>query len=253
MKRNRTTSVWHAVTRPSRGSACRVANKPRHARRALLVASLAIATVLVISLAAYATAAEPFRLTLADTAAGALPPGWTAAQTGEGKGSVWRVVDDATAPGGKALAQVSPDGPNPLFNLCVADRLRWADVDLSVSLRAIAGAKDQGGGPVWRYQDAKNYYVARINPLENNYRVYKVVAGKRTQLATVDVTTPADRWHTLRIVHRGDRIQCYLGGKLSLDVRDATIAKAGKIGLWTKADAQTRFAALAAAAPWPVP
>ena len=34
---------------------------------------------------------------------------------------------------------------------------------------------DQGGGPVWRYQDANNYYIARMNPLEDNYRVYKVV------------------------------------------------------------------------------
>jgi len=32
--------------------------------------------------------------------------------------------------------------------------------------------------------------------------------------------------------------------KVYLDVRDATISKPGKIGLWTKADAQTRFAAL---------
>lgn len=49
-----------------------------------------------------------------------------------------------------------------------------------VSLKTNAGKKDQGGGIVWRYQDANNYYIARVNPLEDNFRVYKFVAGKRS-------------------------------------------------------------------------
>jgi hypothetical protein len=39
----------------------------------------------------------------------------------------------------------------------------------------------------------------------------------------------------------GDRIACYLDGKKYLEARDATFARAGKVGLWTKADAQTHF------------
>ena len=66
----------------------------------------------------------------------------------------------------------------------------------------MAGKLDQGGGPVWRYQDANNYYVARMNPLEDNYRVYKVVAGKRTQLGSVDVKVPARR-----VAHAASRPQ----------------------------------------------
>ena len=57
------------------------------------------------------------------------------------------------------------------------------DVDLAVSFKAVAGKIDQGGGPVWRYKDAKNYYIARVNPLEDNYRLYKVVDGERIQFA----------------------------------------------------------------------
>ena len=52
------------------------------------------------------------------------------------------------------------------------------------------------------YKDADNYYIARMNPLEDNYRVYKVVAGKRTQLGTVDIKIPSGEWHTLRVVQR---------------------------------------------------
>jgi hypothetical protein len=183
-------------------------------------------------------------LNLENAPLGKLPQGWIAAKTGEGQGSVWRVVEDSTAPGGKVLAQTSPDGPKPSFNLCVADKSNLLDVDLQVSFKAVAGIIDQGGGPVWRYKDAKNYYIARMNPLENNYRLYKVVDGKRTQLGSTDVKAPAEKWHSLRIVQQGNRIQCYLNDKLEMDVKDDTFQEPGKIGFWTKADAQTYFTGL---------
>ena len=188
-----------------------------------------------------------FVLSLVNVPVGELPPGWFAAKTGEGPGSVWKVVEDATAPsGGKALAQTSAEGPKKLFNLCVAKKTSFRDLELTVAFKAVAGRIDQGGGLVWRYADANNYYVARMNPLENNYRVYKVVAGKRTQLATADMKIDAARWHTLRIVHVGKHIECYFDGRRYLDVKDDTFSKAGKIGLWSKADARTHFADLRA-------
>jgi hypothetical protein len=156
---------------------------------------------------------------------------------------VWKLVEDSSAPNGKkVLAQTSDKGPSGLFNLCVAEKSSFRDIDLTVAFKAVAGNLDQGGGPVWRYKDAKNYYIARMNPLEDNYRVYKVVDGKRIQLGNADVKAPAGQWHTLRIVQEADHIQCYLDGKLYLDVTDDTLKDAGKIGLWTKADAQTYFA-----------
>jgi hypothetical protein len=39
----------------------------------------------------------------------------------------------------------------------------------------------------------------------------------------------------------GDHIQCYYSGKKYLDVKDPTFQEAGRIGLWTKADAQSHF------------
>jgi hypothetical protein len=184
-------------------------------------------------------------LSLANVPLGQLPPDWVAAKTDEGPGSVWKVVGDATAPGGKALAQTSAEGPKKLFNLCVAAKSSFRDLDMAVKFRSVAGKIDQGGGPVWRYKDHNNYYLARMNPLENNYRVYKVVGGKRTQLASADLKGVTG-WHTLRVVHAGNHIVCQFDGKLFLDVRDDTFREAGKVGLWTKADAQTHFADLRA-------
>jgi hypothetical protein len=174
---------------------------------------------------------------------GKLPSGWKAAQTGKGEGSVWKVVADDSAPSkrGVVLAQTA-ESPRGLFNLCVADDGAYKDVEVHVAFKAVHGKIDQGGGIVWRYQDAKNYYVARMNPLESNYRVYKVTAGKRTQLATKeDLKIPAGEWHVLKIKQAGEQIECWLDGKKYLEVKDDTFTKAGKIGLWTKADAQTYF------------
>lgn len=190
-----------------------------------------------------AAAEKPLAFTFAVTDAGKLPKGWTAAKTGTGEGSVWKVVEDKTAPSGKghALAQTA-EGPRPLFNICVADDTSFKDLDASVKFKAVKGKIDQGGGIVWRYQDADNYYVARYNPLEENFRVYKVVGGKRNQLATEEgVKAPAGQWQTLTIRQVGDRIECLLDGKLLLKAEDGNIGKAGKVGLWTKADAQTHF------------
>src|SRR5262245_16456435 len=90
---------------------------------------------------------------------GTLPVAWLVAKTGEGPGSVWKVV--AAERDGKknlALAQASSEGASSLFNLCILKDEKQADVDLSVDLRAISGNNDRGGGLVWRYRDAGNYY-----------------------------------------------------------------------------------------------
>jgi hypothetical protein len=174
---------------------------------------------------------------------GKLPKGWKAAQTGKGDGSVWKVVADDTAPSkkGYVLAQTA-ESPNAFFNLCVAEDTKYQDVDISMAFKAIKGKLDQGGGVVWRYGDGDNYYIARMNPLEDNFRVYKVVAGKRIQLQTKeDLSVKAGEWHTMQVKMAGDHIECFLDGKKYLDVKDDTFKDAGKVGLWSKADAQSHF------------
>jgi len=185
-----------------------------------------------------------------DAAVGELPQGWTATKTGEGPGSVWKVLEDATAPSGnKVLAQVSPDGPDALFNLCLASATKFQDLDLKLSLKPREGKLDQGGGPVWRCQDKDNYYVARLNPLEGDFRLFHVVKGKRMILGKpVKVSEPAGQWHTIRIVHVGKHIECYLNDKKLIEQDDDTLHEPGMIGLWTKADAVTSFDSVSAAA-----
>src|SRR5262249_41880044 len=148
----------------------------------------------------------------------------------------WKVV---TAEGEKVLAQQAKNA-NSIFNLVLVTDSRAKDVDLSVRLKAVAGETDQGGGVVWRAKDKGNYYLARYNPLEDNFRVYKVENGKRSMFQNADIkATPG--WHTLRATMKGNAIECYYDGKKYLEHKDTTFADAGMIGLWSKADAQSYF------------
>jgi hypothetical protein len=125
------------------------------------------------------------------------------------------------------------------FNVVVAPGGPYADVDVSVRVKPISGSEDASGGVVFRFADGR-YYVIRANALENNFRLYSYDHGRR-QLASATVEPPTlGRWHTLRVVAVGDRIQGHLDGRLLLDHRDARL-RSGQVGLWTKADSITAF------------
>ncbi len=172
---------------------------------------------------------------------GKMPNDFSNQITGEGGLGRWEVVKDKTAPSRPyVLAQTSQDYFGYHFNMAIYEKEIYDDFELIVKFKGIKGSEDQGGGPVWRYQDSNNYYIARANPLENNFRVYKVVDGKRIQMDSVRLKVTNNEWHTIRIIIQRGCIKCYYDGNLCLNVIDNIFQK-GKIGLWTKADAVTYF------------
>lgn len=173
-----------------------------------------------------------------NSTANKLPNTWEEALTGDGKPCHWEVKEDA---GNKVLAQLSNETNHYRFNLAVNKTLIYKDVDISVKFKGIEGGEDQGGGPMWRYIDENNYYIARANPLENNFRVYKVVNGDRHKLESSKMEINTNQWYQIRVVMKGNKIQCYFENKLVMEVTDNTFIDAGKIGLWTKSDAVTYF------------
>jgi hypothetical protein len=105
----------------------------------------------------------------------------------------------------------------------------------------MAGKEDQGGGPIWRAKDADNYYIARWNPLEKNFRVYFVKDGRRKRLASADIDVDPGKWHEIEIEHVGNKIVAEFDDKKLIEIKDSTFTEAGMVGLWTKADAATAF------------
>jgi hypothetical protein len=169
---------------------------------------------------------------------GIMPPNWSVALTGNGSMCSWQVLN---IDGNKVMAQTSTQDDGYRFNIAVNNKLNYRNVSISVKFKGVSGNEDQGGGPVWRYIDSQNYYVVRANPLENNYRLYKVVNGRRTELKSADIDIKTGKWYNLKITMKGNTIKCYFNGKLQLQTNDDTFTDAGKIGLWTKSDAVTYF------------
>lgn len=133
---------------------------------------------------------------------------------------------------------------NRRYPVALWKRQRFSNVDVTVRFKPISGEIDASGGIVFRARDGRNYYVVRANSLENNFRLYTVIDGRRSKIAGTSVDAPAlGQWHTLRVVAAGPHIQAYLDGALLIDHRDDTYS-AGWVGLWTKADAVTEFADL---------
>jgi hypothetical protein len=200
-----------------------------------MIRTLSLVAVLVAGMASAEEAVRALSFNKGDL--GKTPRGWKAA-VGE-----WKVEEDKLAPSKSGLVLVQKaSSPRSAFNLCVADSPAPADVEVSVAFKPLEGKVDQGGGIVWRYQDAKNYYLARMNPLEDNFRLYKVVDGVRKQLATKEeVTAKVGAWHTIKIRIEGDQIECSFDGKKYLEAKDHTFKKKGQVGLWSKADARTAF------------
>jgi hypothetical protein len=161
--------------------------------------------------------------------------GWTLV-TGQ-----WTVEDMAGAPSGRrVLVQHAVKNE---FNVIVAPSGPYSDVDVSMRFKPISGREDASGGIVFRFADGK-YYLVRANALEGNFRFYYYDRG-RSMLESARVRPPAlGQWHTVRVVVAGDHVQGWLDGALLLDARDARF-KAGRVGLWTKADSVTAFDDLA--------
>ncbi len=174
---------------------------------------------------------------------GKVPSGIRIAETaGAGTPAVWEVVKDGQTPSEpNAFGTTESKNHGHTFNLALIEGTGLGDVDMTVKVKAIGGKEDQGGGPVWRASNGDNYYIARWNPLEDNFRVYIVKKGRRRQLATVKVKLPPEEWHTIRILMRGSHIDAWLDGGHHLEVDDDTFAEAGMFGLWTKADAAALF------------
>lgn len=189
--------------------------------------------------------AEEQRFSFDSEPAGGLPPGWTVAATNpDGPLADWQIKADSKAPSAPQLLAITRirDDSSDVFNLCWTNTVKFRDGSLEVSIRADSGKEDQGGGLIWRARNADNYYIARYNLLEDNFRLYYVQNGHRKQLASskgIGVKTGV--WFKLKIAQQGNKIEAYLNGRKYLEAKDGTFTEAGGIGFWSKADAASSF------------
>jgi hypothetical protein len=188
------------------------------------------------------TAGTSFTYNFDNENPGLMPAHFNAVRTGPGAQGQWLVIPDPSAPSRpNVVAQNSADPTDSRLVLLIANEGSFKDLDVSVKFKTVSGEVDRAAGLVFRLKDANDYYLVRVNALENNCRLYRVVAGKKRPFAGANFEVSTGEWHELRVECVGNRIICYYDGKKKIEATDDTFEDAGKAGLWTKADSVTYF------------
>ena len=112
---------------------------------------------------------------------------------------------------------------------------------ISVDFKAVSGRIDQGAGIAFNIKKNGDYLVIRANPLEQNMVLFKMEKGKRSSVQwRKDVPHKSQKWHTLKIVIDGNKVEGFLNGKMYITY-EAPENFEGKIGLWSKSDSYVLF------------
>jgi hypothetical protein len=174
---------------------------------------------------------------------GGVPDGCQPGITGTGGPVRW---ETRTAPGGagRTVLETSRGPEEERYPICIVERTRASDLDLSVPFTALSGSNDQAAGLVLRFKSDKEYYVVRANALEGNVRLYKVLNGIRLQIAGAPANVLANVPHRLRIRVVSTRFSTFLDDTFLFDAEDNSITGSGAVGVWTKSDSVTAFGAL---------
>jgi len=134
------------------------------------------------------------------------------------------------------------------FGWAVLRGISIRDGSVAVRFKPVEGREDRAGGVIWRWRDPGNYYVARAHALAGNVLAFKVVDGRRDDLAPDGGATDFEirgvksrDWRTLRVDFAGAEFRVSLDGRRLFTVRDGALAGPGAVGCWSKADSVTEF------------
>jgi pyruvate,water dikinase len=129
------------------------------------------------------------------------------------------------------------------FPIAIAREIAVSDAVLQVDVQPVSGGIDQAGGLVFGLMNVGNYFVLRINALEDNFNLFEFINDKRFQRATVHQKIATGGWYRIRAEVSGNTLKGYLDDALLIEYTADRHLK-GYVGLWTKADSVTRFDAL---------
>ena len=130
--------------------------------------------------------------------------------------------------------------PPDRFAVAIFSGAQYQDVELSVRLKATAGAR--AAGLVWKYQDAQNHYAVQLDLVKQELAMYRVSSGNRIRLEREDdLELDPDAWHSLKVLQEDGEIRVYLGGIRVFSERDRQVRGPASVGLWTSGDTTCLF------------
>ncbi len=132
------------------------------------------------------------------------------------------------------------------FPLAIAKNSEMSDGKITLRVKALDGSIDRAGGIAFALRDIGNYFVLRVNALEDNVMLFEFINNKRIPRARISKKIESDKWYELMVVVEGGHIKGYVDNELLIDyISDRDRDMVGYIGIWTKADSVTLFDRLA--------
>jgi pyruvate,water dikinase len=126
------------------------------------------------------------------------------------------------------------------FPLAIAKESFVTNGRFKVRAQAAAGKIDQVAGLAFAIRDLGNYFVLRINALEDNFALFEYVNGKRLLRVKVQTAITQEEWYEIAVAVQGNVLKGYLDGELKLEYT-AEIPLYGFVGLWSRADSVSYF------------
>jgi hypothetical protein len=162
--------------------------------------------------------------------------------SGDGRPHRWLVIDSDA---GRGLAQIASDPNENRLAFALYRPLAGRDVYVSTRFMTNSSKIDRAAGVFVRFRLPDDYYAVRANALENNVNLYRIAAGRRELIGSMEVNVSGQAWHTLGIAARDDRLTVFFDGRELFVATDRRFpGPPGKVGLWTEADSMALFESL---------
>ena len=126
------------------------------------------------------------------------------------------------------------------FPLAIAKESEVSEGRLMVRTKSVAGSIDQAGGLAFGIRNIGNYFVLRVNALEDNVMLFEYVRNRRLTRARVAKAIKTGEWYQITAEISGSTLKGYVDGELLIEYT-AERPLRGYVGLWTKADSVTYF------------
>jgi hypothetical protein len=144
--------------------------------------------------------------------------------------------------GGRGLAQIASDPNENRLAFALYRPLVGRDVYVSTRFTTDTSRIDRAAGVFVRFRSPDDYYAVRASALENNVHLYRIAAGRRETIGSMDVNVSGQARHTLGIAASEDRLTVFFDGReLFVTTDRRRPGPPGKVGLWTEADSMTVF------------
>lgn len=126
------------------------------------------------------------------------------------------------------------------FPIAIVKNSEITDGSISVQIKPVSGNIDRAGGIAFGIRNIANYFVLRINALEDNVILFEYINNKRFERVRIDKRIDSNIWYQLRVEIDRNVIKGFINDEVAMEYKTGGLLK-GYVGLWTKADSVTYF------------